>query len=190
MKAYQKFEKRLRELGLFEDWHKQGAIGRVGTETEDAIIILVHESEVDKYTEFTYPTMKELGTSNEFRLRALKEFVSWDDDEFRRKLCYWVVDPSNECPLFPVDVFFLYDGCSFEHFEDDTEETLEDVLKHYEKTEEWCPHCDECVELEHDLKVQKCPVCGKWIVPCSVCPLTDCSTKCPLERLAIILNKE
>ena len=59
-----------------------------------------------------------------------------------------------------------------------------------EKGDEWCQHCDNEVELAHELRVQKCPSCGKWIVPCAMCPLTDCSPKCPLERMASILNNE
>ena len=38
-----------------------------------------------------------------------------------------------------------------------------------EKTYEVCPHCDHEVELDAELKVQTCPVCGKRIVTCSMC---------------------
>ena len=190
MRADEKFEARLEELGLLEEWESIGCFGRVGIETGEGVFIMVHEGDDDKYSEFKFPTMNRMSESDDFRYRALAEFHDHTDDKFIRELVNWVVCPSrNKCPLFPVDVYFIWDDVQVTDFEDD-EETLEDVLTKYEKASEWCPHCDEEVELEHELKVQKCPICGKWIVPCAVCPLTDCSYKCPLERLAIILNKE
>ena len=188
MTANYKFEARLRELGLWERWRANGMCGRIGAFTEEHTIILVHENYDDDYTEFKYPPFKQMAESEEFRDKALAKFVEAGDEKFIRQLVWWWVNPKNTCPLYPEDAYSLWNEYTWQKFEDD-EETLEDVLKHYEKANEWCPHCDEEVELEHELKVQKCPVCGMWIVPCSVCPLTDCSTKCPLERLAIILNK-
>lgn len=74
-----------------------------------------------------------------------------------------------------------------------------DVYKLIEDTEtdnntitEYCPHCDCEVELESEFKVQKCPECGRYIVPCNLCPLlgqNNCNNgKCPLEALADELN--
>lgn len=125
MKAYEKFENRLRELGLYDEWCQQGACGRIGIETAENIIILIHEGDDDAYTECTFPTMRELSKSDEFRMRALKEFLSWDDEDFRKQLCLWVADERNKCPLFPVDVYFCYDGYTFVDFEDDEEEPEE-----------------------------------------------------------------
>jgi len=34
---------------------------------------------------------------------------------------------------------------------------------------EWCPHCKTEVELENKREPQKCPSCGKLILPCSLC---------------------
>ena len=42
------------------------------------------------------------------------------------------------------------------------------------KTYEFCPHCDTEVELDADLKVQRCPNCGKHIVTCSMCHAYNC----------------
>lgn len=191
MKAYEKFEARLHELGLYDEWIKQGGCGRIAKVTENGITILCNEGEDDKaYSESHFPHISEMAQYDMFRFNALYEFCDHDDTHFIYNLCRWVARPDeHKCPLYPVDVYFCWDSAETIFFEDDAEETIEDVLKHYEKTEEWCPHCDEAVELEHELKVQKCPNCGKWIVPCSVCPLTDCSAKCPLERLGILLNK-
>lgn len=50
------------------------------------------------------------------------------------------------------------------------------------KIYEWCPLCEEEVEIEEKFEVQICPNCGKPILPCGV--LESCSNmcgKCPLE---------
>jgi predicted RNA-binding Zn-ribbon protein involved in translation (DUF1610 family) len=59
---------------------------------------------------------------------------------------------------------------------------------------EVCPHCNEQVMLEPELKVQTCPNCGKRIVTCSMCRACDsgenyCS-RCCLEYQARIENEE
>lgn len=192
MKAYEKFEARLRELGLYDEWCQQGSIGRVGTETEAGIFILVQEDEKDTCSEFIYPPMSELEKNEDFRERALDEFWCHSDDEFVGKLYRWYKDPSNDCPLFPVDVYFCYDTQLYTNFKDDEEVTGEMGTWDFDSDtiEEYCPHCDIYVYLEHDFKVQKCPNCGKRLVPCSICPLGQCSKHCPLERYAIILNEE
>ena len=194
MTANYKFEARLRELGLWERWCDNGMCGRIGAHTDDGTIILVHENYEDEYTEYRYPPFKQMSESSEFRNKALAEFADAGDEKFIRQLVWWWINPINPCPLFPEDAHFLWNEYTWENFEDDEEDEPKSETGSWNfgdgKTEEWCPHCDEAVELEHELKVQKCPICGKWIVPCSVCPLTDCSTKCPLERMAIILNKE
>lgn len=196
MKAYEKFEARLRELGLHDEWCQQGKIGRVGTETDGRIIILVHEDNNDKYTEFVYPPMSELEKDENFRNRALDEFAlpGWDDYMFIGKMYAWANDhQSHDCPLNPVDVYFLSSTHLSADFEDDKEEVA-GVMGTWDfdsdTIEEYCPHCDTTVELEFDFKVQECPNCGKWIVPCSICPLDGCPTKCPLERLSIMRNGE
>lgn len=56
-----------------------------------------------------------------------------------------------------------------------------------EQVYEYCPHCETEVGLENEFKVQKCPNCGQYIVPCNLCPI-DCVSKCPLELLCNELN--
>lgn len=61
-------------------------------------------------------------------------------------------------------------------------------------TYEVCPHCEEEVMLSNELKVQRCPSCGKYIVTCSMCPNNDGSIsfecdKCPLSVLAKRMNE-
>ena len=190
-RAYEKFEKRLDEVGLLDEWYDAGGCGRVATTTDDGISIFVHEGDDDAYTEFKFPPIKEMEKSEYFRMKALQEFCQHPDDEFVAQLARWAINYDNVCPLYPVDVYLLWSNPTIIDFEDDkVEEKIEDVLAHYEKVDEWCQHCDNEVELAHELRVQKCPSCGKWIVPCAMCPLTDCLPKCPLERMASILNNE
>lgn len=55
-------------------------------------------------------------------------------------------------------------------------------------TWEWCPHCDSEVELKCEMKPQVCPVCGKWICPCSLCD--GCKKDCEIEKECRRLNNE
>lgn len=55
--------------------------------------------------------------------------------------------------------------------------------EHFEHTYEVCPHCEEEVELDAELKVQTCPNCGARIVTCSMCRANEapghyCATCC------------
>lgn len=68
-----------------------------------------------------------------------------------------------------------------------------------EKTEEYCPHCDEYVEVDAELKVVTCPNCGKRIVVCSMCRACDSGnatgptgfcTNCCLDYQAKVENGE
>lgn len=192
MKDYEKFEKRLNELGLYDEWCKQGSCGKIAKVTEDGIIILCNEGESDKiYSETHFPPLSEMAQDDSFRLNALYEFCDHEDSDFVYRLCKWVARPNTHaCPLYPVDVYFCWEHAITNYFEDDKE--VAGVMGTWDfdsdKTEEYCPHCDTCVDLEDEFKVQRCPNCGTWIVPCSICPLGSCVAKCPLERYAIILN--
>lgn len=58
---------------------------------------------------------------------------------------------------------------------------------------ERCSYCGNLVSLKYELKTQKCPKCGKYIVPCNICPLktkcmNECMNACPLHTLSIKLN--
>lgn len=58
---------------------------------------------------------------------------------------------------------------------------------------EYCPHCDTEVTLTDEFKVQICPECGKYIVPCNLCPLlveNKCRGNCPLDALARKMNEK
>lgn len=66
-------------------------------------------------------------------------------------------------------------------------EEVQDRTYVYER----CPECEMEVRLDAELKVQKCPKCGKYIVACAMCPnpVELCNGECPLEALCNELNK-
>jgi hypothetical protein len=54
---------------------------------------------------------------------------------------------------------------------------------------ELCRYCEQETKMV-DFKVQKCEHCGRYIVPCAICPTpTNCKT-CPLCAFADNLNNE
>ena len=46
---------------------------------------------------------------------------------------------------------------------------------------EFCSRCGDEVMLENEVKIQRCPTCGHYIVPCSICPYDSCTTKCEVQ---------
>lgn len=68
------------------------------------------------------------------------------------------------------------------------------IMKETNKTYEVCPHCEQEVKLDAELKVQTCPNCGRSIVTCSMCLACDTDkpycVHCCLQYQAMIENKE
>ena len=141
MTAKEKFEARLKELGLYEEWIKQGECGKVAVEREDGIILLVHENEEDKFTEEHFPAFSELRKNPKFVKECKEEwYVNCDDDKFVSNLACWLDGYSNECPLFPVDVYFpgnemMTEWKDFEDDEDEDEEEEYQSLLELNKTQ-------------------------------------------------------
>lgn len=132
MTAKEKFEARLKELGLMEEWTKQGKCGRVAVEREDGIILMVHENNKDKFTEEHFPTFSALRKNPKFVEECKEEwYADWDDDRFVRNLACWLDGYSDECPLFPVDVYFPGNEMMTEwkDFEDDEDEDEEEYQR-------------------------------------------------------------
>ena len=83
------------------------------------------------------------------------------------------------------------EGWRIDIYQHHTLEVVEDTNN--ENIYEYCPHCDTEVALTDELKVQSCPNCGKYIVPCNICPLLAkgiCPNRCPLSDLAKQMNKD
>lgn len=139
MTAQDKFEARLKELGLMEEWKKQGSCGRVAIETEDEIILLVNEGpDDDRYTEEHFPTFEELRTNPEFVKECKNEWYTEMDADFVQKLAIWLEfgKKAGDCPLFPVDVYFPGNSMmtSWKDFEDDIEIDIEEEEEQYQSS--------------------------------------------------------
>lgn len=130
MTAEQKFESRIKELGIWERWCINQQCGRIGAWTDSNTIVLVHEYEDDDYTEFRFPPLSELAKDEEFRKKALKEFVEAGDEKFIRDLVWWYLDKKYECPLYPEDVYAIEGACTWENFKDD-EDVMDCTNNHY-----------------------------------------------------------
>lgn len=122
MTAREKFEARLKELGLESEYAKDGHVGKVMD--DGSIVVLVHiENEPgDGYTEFRYRPYEELWKDPQFREKIKNEFYESDDDHFVAELAYWLDIHKNgaKCPLFPVDLYWAGIECEYFDYEDDS----------------------------------------------------------------------
>lgn len=124
MKAWQKFNRRLSELGLLQKWDNQGGIGRIGIATSEEIILFVHEGRGDDYNEYHYPSLDKLSESKDFRMRALQEFEFDENEEFVGKLYQWAqLNMRKKCPLMAEDVYFIANPTKTILFQDDLDQT-------------------------------------------------------------------
>lgn len=130
MTAREKFEARLEQLGLLDEWNSVGSCGRVAKfDDEFNINLLIHEGKGDQYTEIWYLPFDELREKD-------KDFVErcWDlvreteDGEFARDLSLWLMKKTNkDCPLHPTDAYFLAEENEYYHtFEDDADDEKEE----------------------------------------------------------------
>ena len=130
MKASEKFEARLKELNLWDEWNTVGSCGRVAKfDDECNINILVHEGTGDAYSEIWRPSFEELRDTDEaFVSRCWDLVKETEDGEFARDLALWLMKKTNkDCPLHPTDAYFLSDIDSYYHdFTDDDDADNED----------------------------------------------------------------
>lgn len=123
MTAREKFEARLKELGLESEYAMDGHVGKVMD--DGSIVVLVHiENEPgDGYTEFRYEPYEELWKDPQFREKIKNEFYDSTDDHFVAELAYWLDIHKNgaKCPLFPVDLYWAGIDCEYFDYEDDKE---------------------------------------------------------------------
>lgn len=57
-------------------------------------------------------------------------------------------------------------------------------------TAEVCPYCDQQVIIANT-GISKCPNCGKWIVPCSMCIMEEVNcNSCTAEKIAKARNEQ
>lgn len=101
------------------------------------------------------------------------EDVYWNDDRF-------LTLAFKEGMVLSVDEFegkWLHDQSQFDDY-------YLKVMEVYKTTWEMCPHCENEVELQAVWDIQRCPVCGELIIPCSLCfPYCNDCSNCKLEGL-------
>ena len=140
MTAQEKFEARLKELGLEEAY--KASRDKVGKVLEDGtIVILVHYpwEPGDPYTEHHFPSFDDLRKSEQFVKECMDNFFENDDDKFVADLARWLQYGSAchyPCPLFPEDVYFAANGLElswFDYQDDPEPQTAEDIIKNLVK---------------------------------------------------------
>lgn len=142
MTAREKFIARLKELGLYEEWRSIGDFA--GKVIKDGVVLVFCHYEhdpKDNYTESRYPSYDELRDIEAFRKECEDRFYENDDDKFVAALARWLHYEKDECPLYPVDLYWseLDLGEEVITFEDDpadvfTESIVEMVRYIAEKT--------------------------------------------------------
>lgn len=107
--AKQQFEERLNHFNLTQEWSNQSCVGRIGKDLDgEGIVIFIHESEDDGYSEYHYPSFSELRDDSNFVQNCLREF-SCCDDNFILSMVKWFTYDSKENPFDAVDVYFPAD---------------------------------------------------------------------------------
>ena len=107
--ARQQFEERLEHFNLMQDWNNQCSFGRIGKDLDgEGVVIFIHESEEDGFSEYHYPSFSELRDDSNFVQNCLKEF-SCVEDEFILSMVRWFTYESTENPFDAVDIYFPAD---------------------------------------------------------------------------------
>ena len=110
MTAQEKFEARLRELGLEGQYEDDGHVGAVLPDGRVIVLVHIEYEDGDPYSEFEYPPYDELWKNEKFRQACKDEYYEYSaDDEFIANLARWldIHGKNDKCPLFPVDLYWL-----------------------------------------------------------------------------------
>lgn len=130
MTAQEKFEARLKELGLWKDYGMDDHVGTVLPDGRVVVLVHIQSDPTDSYTEFDYQSFEDLWKDAKFREKCKEHWYKESDDyEFIGKLAYWldIHDKYAECPLFPVDLYWMGTESKWFDFEDD--KTAEEIIK-------------------------------------------------------------
>lgn len=166
MTKEQKFEARLIETGLMDEWNKIGRSGRVAKADENGdIILFIHEDESDNYSEIHYPSFNVLRMTYSFVKGCILEWRGTGGD-FEKRLDDWLAHgmcSSAGCPLAPVDVYFPASGLEayYQDFKDDPVGIMDTSNNHAEDlvrqiNEKWARFKDRfrpilCALYERDI---------------------------------------
>lgn len=132
MTAREKFEARVRELGLEEQYADDGHVGAVLPDGSVVVLVHIEYERDDPYTELHYPSFEELWKDEAFRAACKDEYYNGDcDDEFIANLARWldIHKPWTKCPLFPVDLYWLQGGFETSWFNYEDDQTAEEIIK-------------------------------------------------------------
>ena len=130
MTAKEKFEARLKELGLEMDYECDGHVGTILPDGSVVVLVHIDYEKDDPYTEFRYPPFDELWKNEEFRKACKEEYYWSDNDEFVANLARWLDFHKdwNKCPLFPVDLYWLPGGFETSWFNYEDDSTAEEII--------------------------------------------------------------
>lgn len=148
MTAKEKFEARLNQLGLADEWSAIGGNGKVATFGNDgSIILLIHEGREDGYSEIRYPSYKDLRENEAFVDACAHKCVAFDNDlDFTTRTARWLLHVTDECPLVAEDIYSICEDEFNEYYNDfeDDSETLPDAYKGFKITieREWANPVD------------------------------------------------
>lgn len=133
MTAREKFEARLKELGLEVEYATDDHVGTVLPDGTVVVMVHIEGEKDDPYTEIHYPPYEELWKDENFRNACKEEYyTNCDGDyEFIAKLAQWLDLHKDwtKCPLWPVDLYWLPSRfeTSWQNFQDD--DTAEEIIK-------------------------------------------------------------
>lgn len=113
MTAKEKFEARLQELGLLDEW-KKGNDEHVGKVLEDGTIVVLTHYNYDEggFYEDIFPSLEDLRQNETFRKECWSIFWCDGNKKFVADLACWLTGKEIDCPLFPVDVYLA--ACDLE----------------------------------------------------------------------------
>ena len=128
MTAEEKFYKRAEELGITSFEYTK--FGHYGVETDKGVIVLVHESDEDNFTELLYPTMEEISKSKSLRDSVFDQYdvIEEFDNETIGALYRWkLFGDSYELNPYPesagyAGIYFGLEPIKSYNFKNDTKD--------------------------------------------------------------------
>ena len=106
MELRDKLEIKLKELGLWERWIKQGMEGVVAEKIEDKIILIAHWVGSDCVV-IEFPTLDKLRCDKSFKKSALEYSYKHKSGLYFKELYGWLNGLINECPIDIADLYYL-----------------------------------------------------------------------------------
>lgn len=150
MTAREKFEARLKELGLDGEYGRDDHVGKFLEDGSIVVLVHIQSDPSDGYSEFHYPPFEEMWKNPRWREGCKHNFYDSDDDHFVAELAYWLDIHKNGavCPLAPVDAYWVGD------FDSEWFNYEDDEMKKYEVTIYYTTSIEVKVEAENEDKAR------------------------------------